>query len=398
MRPRASRTSSTSSSARIKAFAAPRALRHEEGRARGPGRRTPSSASDGRQASAAASRRSASSAATTSPSSPNNRVEWAVAAYACFGLGAAFVPMYEAQLAKEWEFIVSDCEAKVAHRRHRRDPREDARSSSTAIPSLEAHHRPRRGDEGATSRITYEALARGRRRRRSPAIKPEPKDIGVPHLHSGHDGNPKGVILTHGNIASNVSAMHDVFPIDGDDRSLSFLPWAHSFGQTCELHALFSMGASMAHRRGVDKILDNLAEVKPTLLFSVPRIFNKHLRRACRSRSRAKPDARPERSCKAALATPRKERDGRALSARRAARARSSPTARLLEGARALRRPAEVRVQRRRGDLARGRRVHRRPRHHRLRGLRPHRDEPDRDGELPRRAPDRLASASPSRA
>ena len=43
----------------------------------------------------------------------NNRVEWAVAAYACFGLGAAFVPMYEAQMAKDWEFIGKDCEAKV---------------------------------------------------------------------------------------------------------------------------------------------------------------------------------------------------------------------------------------------------------------------------------------------
>src|SRR5262245_32949110 len=43
----------------------------------------------------------------------NNRVEWAVAAYACFGLGIAFVPMYEAQMPKEWEFIAKDCEAKA---------------------------------------------------------------------------------------------------------------------------------------------------------------------------------------------------------------------------------------------------------------------------------------------
>ncbi len=63
--------------------------------------------------------------------------------------------------------------------------------------------------------------------------------------------------------------------MDRDDRSLSFLPWAHSFGQTCELHALFSQGASIGICEAVDKIIDNLAEVKPTLLFSVPRIFNK---------------------------------------------------------------------------------------------------------------------------
>jgi len=69
--------------------------------------------------------------------------------------------------------------------------------------------------------------------------------------------------------------MHEVFPMSPEDRSLSFLPWAHSFGQTVELHGLFSMGASMGIAESVDKIIDNLSEVKPTLLFSVPRIFNR---------------------------------------------------------------------------------------------------------------------------
>jgi len=69
--------------------------------------------------------------------------------------------------------------------------------------------------------------------------------------------------------------MHEVFPMSPEDRSLSFLPWAHSFGQTAELHMLMSMGASMGIAEGVDKILDNLGEVRPTLLFSVPRIFNR---------------------------------------------------------------------------------------------------------------------------
>src|SRR5262249_35112902 len=58
-------------------------------------------------------------------------------------------------------------------------------------------------------------------------------------------------------------------------RSLSFLPWAHSFGHTCELHCMISRGASMAICEAIDKILPNLAEVRPTILFSVPRIFNR---------------------------------------------------------------------------------------------------------------------------
>jgi len=83
------------------------------------------------------------------------------------------------------------------------------------------------------------------------------------------------VLLTHGNFSGNVSAIHQVFPMSPDDRSLSFLPWAHSFGQTVELHVLFSMGSSMGIAESVAKIVPNLAEVGPTLLFSVPRIFNK---------------------------------------------------------------------------------------------------------------------------
>ena len=108
-----------------------------------------------------------------------------------------------------------------------------------------------------------------------PPIVPAPTDTAGLIYTSGTTGNPKGVILTHLNIASNVSATHEIFPMEFADRSLSFLPWAHVFGQTVELHTLLSTGAAMAICEGVDRILDNLAEVQPTLLFSVPRIFNK---------------------------------------------------------------------------------------------------------------------------
>lgn len=204
----------------------------------------------------------------------NNRVEWAVAAYACLGLGAAFVPMYEAQTPKDWEFIANDCDAKAmicatdAITEKTKELRKNLPSVKTII-SLDP--KTTIGD-GVT---TYKALIEAGETKGAPTIKPEPKDVACLIYTSGTTGNPKGVILSHGNLASNVSAVHDVFPMSASDRSLSFLPWAHSFGQTCELHALFSMGASMALCESVEKIIDNLAETKPTLLFSVPRIFNK---------------------------------------------------------------------------------------------------------------------------
>jgi long-chain acyl-CoA synthetase len=206
----------------------------------------------------------------------NNRVEWAVAAYAAYGLGAAFVPMYEAQNPKEWEFIVHDCGAKaliVANQ----PILEKAHAIFDKVPALKhmiSLADSTNGVGGGDARITtYTALVTSGKT--APVRKPAPSDLAALIYTSGTTGNPKGVMLTHENLASNVSAAHQVFPMEQADRSLSFLPWAHSFGQTCELHALFSAGASMAIAESVDKILDNLAEVHPTLLFSVPRIFNK---------------------------------------------------------------------------------------------------------------------------
>jgi long-chain acyl-CoA synthetase len=197
----------------------------------------------------------------------DNRVEWAVIAYACFGLGAAMVPMYEAQSDKDWKFIIDDCEAKVVVVATKAILEKVAKFYKGNIVCLD-------DSANGESRITtYKALLQSNKN--VAQIKPSKDDTCCLIYTSGTTGNPKGVILTHGNISSNVNAVHDVFPMQEDDRSLSFLPWAHSFGQTCELHCLFSRGASMALAESTQKILDNLGEVQPTLLFSVPRIFNK---------------------------------------------------------------------------------------------------------------------------
>jgi long-chain acyl-CoA synthetase len=238
----------------------------------------------------------------------NNRVEWAVGAYAAYGLGAAYVPMYEAQNPKEWEFIVRDCEAKLLIVANETILGK-AKGMLGAVPSLK-NIVLLDGTTNGDGRITSYAalLASGKK---ADAIRPRPEDNATLIYTSGTTGNPKGVILTHSNIACNVSAVHEVFPMDRVDRSLSFLPWAHSFGQTAELHCLFSTGASMAICEGVDKILDNLSEVRPTLLFSVPRIFNK-IYTAVQGQIAAKPMPVQE-MVKAALKVTAKERAGERL-------------------------------------------------------------------------------------
>ncbi len=202
----------------------------------------------------------------------DNRVEWAVLGYACFGLGAAFVPMYEAQHESEWEFITRDCEAStliVANR----GILERTKGLLSSVPSLKRIICLEDVAGEGSSVSSYRALLESTER--VPALKPERSDVACVIYTSGTTGNPKGVMLSHYNIASNVAAVHQVFPMTEADRSLSFLPWAHVFGQVCELHALLSLGGSMGLCESTNKIIDNLAEVQPTVLMSVPRIFNK---------------------------------------------------------------------------------------------------------------------------
>ena len=239
----------------------------------------------------------------------NNRPEWAIAAYACFGLGVAFVPMYEAQLPKDWEFIIRDCEAKAVIVATDAIC-EKVRGFLETIPSLKHVVSLDSATKSGDQVKTFAELVSVKDK--VPAIKPSGKDIACFIYTSGTTGNPKGVILSHNNIASNVSAMHAVFPMSSMDRSLSFLPWAHSFGQTVELHGLFSMGASLAIAESVEKILDNLAETKPTLLFSVPRIFNK-LYAAVQKQISTKPGF-IQAAVKSALATRAKQRAGGEIS------------------------------------------------------------------------------------
>ncbi len=201
----------------------------------------------------------------------NNRVEWAVAAYATYGLGAAFVPMYEAQLPKEWKFILDDCGAKVAIGATAAiyDKLGQLKSEVASLEHVIGLELPEDNPD------SYRALLEKGAGNPVEAKEPESGDTAGFIYTSGTTGNPKGVILSHGNITSNINAVHAIFTFESDDRSLSFLPWAHSFGQTCELHSLLSMGCSLAINDDVANLVANLAEVRPTILFAVPRIFNR---------------------------------------------------------------------------------------------------------------------------
>jgi len=201
----------------------------------------------------------------------DNRIEWAVSAYATYSRGASFCPMYEAQLPEDWEYITRDSGTKVLIVANQ-EIYEKTRPMLETIDTLERviffDGEPGHAD-------SYHNLLEGGRKSPAEVIYPKADDLAGFIYTSGTTGKPKGVLLTHDNLCFNVGGVLDLDIIRSSDVSLAFLPWAHSFGQNCEMHVMFSLGASMGLVESIPKLIDNLGEVRPTILFAVPRIFNR---------------------------------------------------------------------------------------------------------------------------
>jgi long-chain acyl-CoA synthetase len=110
--------------------------------------------------------------------------------------------------------------------------------------------------------------------RRARAVRPE--DLATFIYTSGTTGKPKGVMLTHGNIASNVEASLERLDIRGGHTALSFLPLSHSFERTVD-YLYFYRGLTIAYAESVQTVAKNIAEVRPHMFVSVPRIYEKIL-------------------------------------------------------------------------------------------------------------------------
>src|SRR5690606_24654757 len=100
-------------------------------------------------------------------------------------------------------------------------------------------------------------------------------DVAALIYTSGTTGNPKGVMLTHRNFSSNARTALDLVPFGEDDHHLSFLPLCHSFERTGGYAAVMACGARISYAESIDALNRNLAEVSPTVLISVPRVFEK---------------------------------------------------------------------------------------------------------------------------
>jgi long-chain acyl-CoA synthetase len=210
-----------------------------------------------------------------------NRLEWTLSDLALLALGAVDVPIHATQAPAQVAHILRDSGARMLllstgeQWRRIRDVLSQVESVETivtfeAIGDAEARVLPfaQLFDAGrqwaAHEPDLYDRLRRAVR----------PSDLATLLYTSGTTGDPKGVMLTHGNITSNVTAAMRVLGYSSRDVVLSILPLSHSFERMAFYCYLYG-GLSISYAESFDKIAENLRDVRPTVVVGVPRLFEK---------------------------------------------------------------------------------------------------------------------------
>ena len=201
-----------------------------------------------------------------------NTEEWAVSAYATYGLCGQHIPMYETQIAKEWEYIIRDCGAKVLLAANR-TVFDQTRNFTEQIETLEHVVLLTGSADGDVT--TYEDLLKTGRKNPVEVQQPESQSPMGMIYTSGTTGNPKGVILSHRNLIFECSVVIPLLGMTKDVRTLAFLPWAHVFGQVAEVHGIIGCGGSAGLVDDVNTLIEELGVVKPSVFFAVPRVYNR---------------------------------------------------------------------------------------------------------------------------
>lgn len=167
----------------------------------------------------------------------NNSPNWAAIYFATVSLGGMMVPMYRNQLDSFKQHVITQTKPKLVFTENTWDL-----SAGTKENDIK-----------------------------------EESDGGVILYTSGTTSNPKGVILTHNNIISNISAINNLTPVDfvtSNDLYLNFIPWSHCYGMTCELTYLISKGSSVYINNDLSRLMSDIKQQEPTIMCVVPQFLN----------------------------------------------------------------------------------------------------------------------------
>ena len=210
-----------------------------------------------------------------------NRPEWHLADFACATSGVVSVPLYATLPAAQIEFMLRDSGARLVFV-STAEQLEKVQTLRRACADL-AHVVAFEPELGGRDVLTLDDLrdrgdaalaGAGADRHRALAGSVRPHDLLTILYTSGTTGRPKGVMLTHNNLVSNVRASLEILPVGPTDVALSFLPLSHILERMVD-YAFFSAGVTIAYCESFQRVGDYLAEVRPTVAAAVPRVYEK---------------------------------------------------------------------------------------------------------------------------
>ncbi len=211
-----------------------------------------------------------------------NRFEWAFSDYAILSNGAASVPIYATLLASSVKYIINDSDAKIVIISNAEQFNKILEVESE-IPAVEKfiliepegldHDKVMSFEQVKEEGEKYLADNPDHIANKLNTLNRD--DLATIIYTSGTTGVPKGVMITHGNMLSNIEGGIQAIPVSEEDTFLSFLPLSHVFERMVGHFLANHIGASIGYAESVDTVAENLGEVRPTLMASVPRIFEK---------------------------------------------------------------------------------------------------------------------------
>jgi long-chain acyl-CoA synthetase len=208
-----------------------------------------------------------------------NRWEWQITDFAVLAIGAVDVPIYPTLTSEQIGELLHDSAAKVAivSTRAMYDKVEPFVGSAGLehVVMMDIDRVP--PDAVIFSMLTQslDAIVHDRDSEfDAEVLSAKPEDLATLIYTSGTTGEPKGVMLTHGNIASNVSYTTRDFGFGRGDSSVSYLPLSHITARALD-YAMFFNGAQVAYCNQFDKLILALKQVRPTIFVGVPRVYEK---------------------------------------------------------------------------------------------------------------------------
>ena len=212
-----------------------------------------------------------------------NRPEWAITDFGAQLIGGVNVSIYTSLPPSKVAYILRDSGATACivsvpvQRKKIQEIFDECPQLDTVIVMSELPDDPpsymMHWDEALATGREYWDAHEGRLRTLADEVTPD--DPSAVIYTSGTTGEPKGVVLTNRNFCSNVKAALQRVPFGEDDHHLSFLPLAHAFERTAGHIAVLAAGATISYAESVEAVSQNLKEVQPTVMISVPRMFEK---------------------------------------------------------------------------------------------------------------------------